>query len=209
MLITFPQRTILIHCIVINAANHLFPSKVTRNTWMHIEGFIPTCVRPVTKVSHALQLIRLIWQLIQDSTTFLVKLVHKHSELIISSRSTKCHVKKHNGPKIKSVGLIVVSPVFDLDLLSCANHRCAATSSYLLHRTSIETTHQSALLLFRAVYTMWEKLNDGKFTDAAANICFFCLFVMTIVLYLTHFGVKVVHQYSWWLHLVIWLWTHC
>ena len=70
----------------------------------------------------------------------------------------------------------------------------------------IEATHQRALMLFPEAHTTWERLNDRKFTDAAANVCF-CLFDMTSLLYLTHFGVKAGHQYSWWPHLVIWDWT--
>ena len=35
-----------------------------------------------------------------------------------------------------------------------------------------EAIHQRALLLFPAVYTTWEALNDGKYTDAAANVCY-------------------------------------
>ena len=43
--------------------------------------------------------------------------------------------------------------------------------------------------------------------SVAASVCLICLFVMTTLLYLTHFGVKAVHQYSWWPHLLIWDWT--
>ena len=43
--------------------------------------------------------------------------------------------------------------------------------------------------------------------NVAADVCLICLFVMTTLLYLTLFGVKAAHQYSWWWHLVIWDWT--
>ena len=36
----------------------------------------------------------------------------------------------------------------------------------------IEANHQLALLLFPEVHTTWKGLNDGKYTDAAANGAF-------------------------------------
>ena len=63
------------------------------------------------------------------------------------------------------------------------------------------------ICFFRREIRTWWHFKWPNCVDVAAGVCLICLFVMTTLLHLTHFGVKAAHQYSWWPHLVIWDWT--